>query len=49
MNSCNCVRADGDCSDCCAYNGFTDGCYQDDDKVVSDPGTFFYSETSSSK
>ena len=44
MNPNNCVRPDGDCSKCTAYNKFIDDCNQEDDLGGTGHGDESYSD-----
>lgn len=44
MNSTNCVRPDGDCEKCSAYNEFLNECYQDEDLGGTGHGDDSYSD-----
>ena len=44
MNSNNCVRPDGDCSQCSSFNDFIDDCNQDDDRGGTGHGDESYSD-----
>ena len=47
MSSINCVRPDGDCSLCSAFNEFTDECNQDEDFGGTGHGDDSYSDADS--
>ena len=44
MSTINCVRPDGDCSKCSAFNGILEECNQDDDLGGTGHGDDSYSD-----
>ena len=44
MRTINCIRPDGDCSKCSAFNEFIEGCNQDDDLGGTGHGDDSYSD-----